>query len=79
MDKKTLAIGILIGIAVVGCIAAVTGDQAGRFQFPNAWDANSYIPVLDTGTGDVTVFDYHGGNGPLTASFMPWGGNQAQP
>ena len=27
MDKKTLVVGILIGIAIMGCIAAVSGDD----------------------------------------------------
>ena len=65
MDKKTLAIGILIGIAVVGCLAALDGvaGTSGRYQFPTNWSGDSQyssgrVPVLDTETGTLNWHFY---------------------
>ena len=78
MEKRWIAVGIIIGIAIMGCIAAVTTQEAGRYQFPPAWTPTSSswsVPVLDTQTGDLTCF-YNGSVG--TAIFIPWGGTQGQ-
>ena len=63
MDRKMLAIGILIGIAIVGCLAVVNGVEGtnGRYQFPPNWpvDTSSLLPILDTQTGTLNWHHYN--------------------
>lgn len=65
MNRKALAIGVLIGIAIVGCIAATTIETQGqRFQlisvgsFGSLGASNSaHFAILDTQTGTVNIHD----------------------
>jgi hypothetical protein len=79
MDKKTLAIGILIGIAIMGCIAAVNSatGSAGRYPFPPNYEGDRIETwVLDTQTGEVTHFRISfGEHAPeMIGRSLPWRG-----
>jgi len=61
MDKKSLAIGILIGVLIVGCMVALddVAETGGRYQFPPQYDmTNGKLPILDTETGTVNWHQY---------------------
>ena len=67
MDRKSLAIGIAIGIAIVGCLAAIdepekTGE--GRYQYlegvyatTSASGVSYRVAILDTDTGTLNIHD----------------------
>jgi len=60
MDKKAMAVGILVGILIVGCLGAVDWpekDDEGRFEFLEAISTNTNFLVLDTATGTVNQHD----------------------
>ena len=57
MDKRSIAIGILIGIAIVGCLAAIEGPEKtdeGRYQVIDSI-SSSYLSFLILDTEDGTV------------------------
>lgn len=68
MDRKSLAIGIAVGIAIVGCLAAIdqpekTGE--GRYQYledayltpPDGTVTRYTHAILDTETGTLNFHD----------------------
>ena len=78
-EKATLVVGILIGIAIVGCIAAVTvpdkAPEEGRYQFITAstivYDGYEIV-ILDTQTGMVNVHDACTANGIEASTVYPF-------
>ena len=78
-EKATLLVGILIGIAIVGCIAAVTvpdkAPEEGRYQFitpvTSVYYANEMV-ILDTQTGMVNVHDVYAGDGIEASTVYPF-------
>jgi len=63
MDRKSLAIGIAVGIAVVGCLAAIDEpekDGEGRYQHLDTAEVTAFgheIVILDTETGTLNIHD----------------------
>ena len=64
MDRKSLAIGIAVGLAIVGCLAAIDGPEKtgeGRYQYLQDTVVSAFsgyeIVILDTETGTLNVHD----------------------
>lgn len=56
MKARYIAIGIIVGIAIVGCLGAITTDNEGqRFVEINA-RSNGTTFILDTKTGTVNKY-----------------------
>ena len=62
IDKKSMAIGIAVGIAIVGCIAAIDGPEKeaeGRYQLVEMaqYPFGYTLFILDTETGTLNAHD----------------------
>ena len=60
MDKKALAIGIVVGVLIVGCLAAIDcpdKDGEARYEFLEGISTNTNFFVLDSETGTVNQHD----------------------
>ena len=61
MDKRSLAVGIVVGLLVLGCLGAVDGPEdccaPPRFEFLDEISTNTNFLVLDTETGTVNQHD----------------------
>ena len=60
MNRKSLVVGILIGMAIVGCIAAVTGDDG-------------WAPVVEGGKYGFHGISYWIGSNQTVSAVLPNG------
>lgn len=56
LDKFSFFAGIIFVMAIIGCVAAVTIEDGGRYEWEVGLDDNKFF-VLDRSSGTVNEWD----------------------